>query len=218
MIVDCYFVYDGVVSKTLQHNFQNHEVMTGDEQIVKNSIPWAPWKFIILREYFFAHDLWFHENQRIEDVDWAHKLVHFSSVTQYLPIPVLYYTNSSISTTMTAYKSPETVYSALDASKRLHLLGRTVFADATPEVILKINQLSDALFYNALGTYYLLIDNAKKKAANIIETKNNEPGHVYDSARTKFASKHPVLFSCISNIIAPLGRVMLVIYRRLKKY
>lgn len=43
----------------LQHNFPLREVMTGDDMIEKNSIPYAPWKFIFLRTLVMENNLFF---------------------------------------------------------------------------------------------------------------------------------------------------------------
>ena len=61
LIVDCAYEHPGKVNNTLQHNFPHHEVMTGDEQILRNSIPWAPWKFIFLRSLVVENNLFFDE-------------------------------------------------------------------------------------------------------------------------------------------------------------
>ncbi len=43
LIVDCAYQTPGHESNKLQHNFKHREVMTGDEMIERNSIPYAPW-------------------------------------------------------------------------------------------------------------------------------------------------------------------------------
>lgn len=214
LIVDCYTISNGIVNETLKHNLLHHEVMNGDAMLLNNNIPWAPWKFIIQRNWYVNYGLWFHENQRIEDVDWAYKLVHYANKVQYQPIPVIYYQFSSISTTMTAYKNPETVYSALDASKRVLDLVDTVFLESTEYLRKKVKSLSYTLFNNALRNYYFFYDPVCIKAFNIERSKNNEYIHQYQSIRTRMASKHPLFFSHITNIIAPIARLTLNLYRK----
>lgn len=71
LIVDATYERPGTYNTKLQHNFPYRDIMTGDEQIVKNSIPFAPWKFIFKKDLIIKHNLWFNENERIEDIDCA---------------------------------------------------------------------------------------------------------------------------------------------------
>lgn len=78
LIVDCTYERPGKVNNTLQHNLPHHEVMTGDEQILRNSIPWAPWKFIFLRSLVVDNRLFFDEKSALKILtgytDWYTKL------------------------------------------------------------------------------------------------------------------------------------------------
>ena len=213
LIVDCAYQYPGVESNKLQHNFQHREVMTGDEQIERNSIPYAPWKFIFLRSLMVDNGLFFAEKERIEDVDWVHVLTHHATRTQYQPILFIHYNKTTVSTTMTSYKSPETVYSTLKVGKRLVELTDTTFASSNKNVKGYIRNLGERMFHLGVRSYLFLWDNRKEKANNIKMTAENITGI---SVITKFAIKHPLCFSVVSNIVSPFGKVAMWLYRTIK--
>ena len=163
LIVDCTYERPGKVNNTLQHNFPHHEVMTGDEQILRNSIPWAPWKFIFLRSLVVDNGLFFDEKERIEDIDWVHRLVHKAQRTQYQPILFIHYLKNDASTTMTSYKSPEITYSTLRIGKRLYRLTNTEFSEASDELKTRIKQIGEFTFYLGLRNYLTFGDRVVNK-------------------------------------------------------
>lgn len=213
LIVDCAYQSPGKVSNTLQHNFPNREIMSGDEIIEINSIPYAPWKFIFRRSHMIDNNLFFAENERIEDIDWVHKLVHYAKRVQYQPILFIHYNKTSISTTMTSYKSKETVYSTLRLSKRMHEMLSTTFVESSQGVKAEIGRIGEMMGYLGLRCYFFYYDNIKDKATNIQENLckvNNK------NLLVKTAQKAPALFSFISNIISPFGQIAMYIYRFIK--
>lgn len=146
LIVDCAYERPGKPSNTLQHNFSHREVMTGDEIILKNSIPYAPWKFIFLRSLIIDNNLFFDENERIEDIDWVHRLVHRAKRVQYQPILFVHYLKGDTSTTMTSFKSPVTTYSSMRCGRRLYLLATNDFADSCDELKRAMVNLGENVF------------------------------------------------------------------------
>lgn len=213
LIVDCAYQSPGKESNTLQHNFPHREVMTGDEQIEKNSIPYAPWKFVFLRSLMVDNNLFFAENERIEDVDWVHVLTHHAQRTQYQPILFIHYNKTTVSTTMTSYKSPVTVYSTLRVGKRLASLPDTFFSNSNNNVKKYIKQLSSRMYYIGIRSYFFFYDSIKEKSKNIKDTASENE---YDSRVVYIAKKHPNLFSVISNVLSPIGNIAMYIYRLLK--
>ena len=213
LIVDCAYQSPGKVSNKLQHNFPHRHIMTGDEIIEKNSIPYAPWKFVFRKAHMIENNLFFAEKERIEDIDWVHRLVHYAQRVQYQPILFIHYNKTSISTTMTSYKSKETVYSTLRLSKRMHDMLSTTFADSSPAVKTEIRRIGEMMAYMGLRCYLFYYDNVRNKSANIQENlyivKNG-------NLLVKSAQKMPVLFSFISNILSPLGNLAMYVYRYIK--
>lgn len=210
LIVDCTYEYPGKVNNTLQHNFPHREVMTGDEQILRNSIPWAPWKFIFLRSLVVENELFFDEKERIEDIDWVHRLVHKAKRTQYQPILFIHYLKNNTSTTMTSYKSVETMYSTLRCGVRLYQLAST----CSKELEQNIKIIGEFVFGLGLRNYLTCYDNIKAKRQAIMEyvVPLSIKGNIY----TKCATKAPRTFSILSNFSSFFLPVLLVLRRKWK--
>lgn len=217
LIVDCAYQSPGRESNKLQHNFPHREVMTGDEIIERNSIPYAPWKFIFLRSLILEKNLFFAENERIEDVDWVHLLVHNASRVQYQPILFIHYNKSSISTTMTTYKSCETVYSTLRLGNRLNRMVETVFANSSDNVKHYMSALGERFYYLGLRNYFFFYDKVSMKSACIKDTILIAGRKSAISNRlVRLATFSPKLFSFGTNCLCPLGRMGMNLYRWLK--
>lgn len=214
LIVDCAYQSPGKESNTLQHNFPHREVMTGDEQIERNSIPYAPWKFIFQRSLMVENNLFFIENERIEDVDWVHKLTHQATRTQYQPILLIHYNKSSISTTMTAYSSKEIIYSSLRLALRMYVMINTVFKDSNENLKIYLKWLLGRNCYNPIVCYFFFYDSCKNKAEHIINNISNI--NIRHHTIVSFAIKHPRFFSIISNLISPFGKMGMWLYRTIK--
>lgn len=213
LIVDAVYESPGKIGHKLQHNFSHKEIMAGDEIIVKNSIPYAPWKFIFQRTHIIENKLFFNQNERIEDVDWVHKLVHYAKRVQYQPILFIHYIKNRISTTMTAYKSGETIYSTLRCAQRMHTMIDTVFADSDNSVKVKIRVISETIGYLGLRNYLFFYDKIETKSNNIKTNLNEITGSHFI---LRFAKKMPHIFSLVSNITSPFARCLMFIYQYIK--
>ena len=215
LIVDCAYQSPWKESNTLQHNFPHREVMTGDEQIERNSIPYAPWKFVFQRSLMVDNNLFFAENERIEDVDWVHILTHHATRTQYQPILFVHYNKTTVSTTMTSYKSPETVYSTLRVGKRLVELADTTFAHSNDNVRKYIRHLGERMYYIGIRSYFFFSNSIKNKSNSIKETSKDITGC---SFIVKTAKKYPKTFATISNMTCPFGKMAMWLYRKVKYF
>lgn len=214
LIVDCAYQYPGMESDKLQHNFKHREIMTGDEQIERNSIPYAPWKFIFLKSLIIEKDLFFIEKERIEDVDWVHRLTHHATRTQYQPILMIHYNKSSISTTMSAYHSKEIIYSSLRLTKRMNKMIDTTFKDSNASVINYLRWLMERNCYQPIRCYFFFYDTIETKAKNIVE--NIQDISFNKSLIIKTAQKYPKSFAFITNVISPFGKLCMQLYRIIK--
>lgn len=213
LIVDCAYQSPGKESNTLQHNFPHRVIMTGDEQIEMNSIPYAPWKFVFQRSLMVDNNLFFAENERIEDVDWVHVLTHYATRTQYQPILFIHYNKTTVSTTMTSYKSPETVYSTLRVGKRLIELTETTFANSNDNVKKYIRNLGERMYHIGIRSYLFFCSSIKDKTQNIRDTAADITGCKFI---VKAAKRCPKTFSIVSNIISPFGTFAMWLYRSIK--
>mgnify|MGYP000010339595 FL=1 len=214
LIVDCTYERPGKVNKTLQHNFPHHEVLTGDEQILRNSIPWAPWKFIFLRSLVVDNGLFFDEKERIEDIDWVHRLVHKAQRTQYQPILFIHYLKNDASTTMTSYKSVETMYSTLRCGMRLYKLTTSDFAQCGDEIKQSIQNIGEFVFGLGLRNFLTCKDDflSKRQAIQEIVLPYSERRFFL----TKIAVAMPGAFSRLSNLMAMFSPFLLELRRKWK--
>lgn len=214
LIVDCTYERPGVVNDRLQHNFSNIDVMTGEEQIVRNSLPWAPWKFICLRTFIVDNQLFFSEKERIEDIDWVHKIAHYAKRTQYQPILFIHYIKNDTSTTMTSFFSKETMYSTIRCGRRLYDSLSNEFLHSPDEVKSKVYSVALFVYRLGLKNYLFCKDNVSIKSATIKNTicvSNKKCGILI-----RFAITVPRLYSIISNISALIAPIVIIIYRKCK--
>ena len=214
LIVDCTYERPGKVNNTLQHNFPHHEVMTGDEQILRNSIPWAPWKYIFQRSFIIDNNLFFDENERIEDIDWVHRLVHTAKKTQYQPILFIHYLKNDTSTTMTSYKSTETMYSTLRCGMRLYKLANNEFALCDNTLKQHVQNIGEFVYGIGLRNYLTCHDRITRKKQRIHEIV--APFTTRQNLLTKTAVLVPWTFSFVSNIVSFFLPTLLVCRRKWK--
>lgn len=214
LVCDCSWkIKGGKETSKLQHNFPFTDVMPGDLFIEKNSIPFAPWKYIINRQYIITNNIFFEENERIEDVDWCYKLVHNAQNVQYQPILLIFYIKSDISTTMTAYKTPETIFSTMRMGLRLNKLIETEFRSSSDAVKENLFRTSILFYKIGLRDYFLCNCDISQKVKVINDTLQH-PLHL--TTKLIFIKKHPYLIAYLSNIIAPICKCLLNIYRKYK--
>ena len=188
--------------------------MTGDEQIERNSIPYAPWKFIFLRTLMVDNNLFFAENERIEDVDWVHRLTHYATRTQYQPILLIHYNKSSISTTMTAFSSKEIIYSSLRLAHRMYVMINTIFENSNDNVKNYLKWLLGRNCYNPITCYFFFYDSYNNKTEQIVKNISNID--IKHHIIVDFAIKNPRTFSIISNLVSPFAKWGMWLYRTIK--
>ena len=213
LIVDCAYQTPGKESNKLQHNFPHHEMMTGDEIIEKNTIPYAPWKFIFLKSLVMRENIFFEENERIEDVDWVHLLVHHAKRVQYQPILFIHYNKSDVSTTMTSFKSSVTTFSTLRLGKRLMVMTDTTFAQSSQKIRDYISHLANMFWGIGLRNYFFVYDSISNKRENIIQNIDKTR---MNKKIIRLAYHHPVFFSIITNCSIPISRLAMTVYRKVK--
>ena len=214
LIVDCTYQYFGKENNKLQHNFPNQDVMTGDQIIACNSIPYAPWKFIIERDFIIDKDLFFIEHERIEDVDWVHKVVHYADKVQYQPILFIHYNKYPESTTMSSFFSKEVVYSGLRMANRLRELTSS-FSDVKCQNYMKWLTNRNYFFY--LRACFFFTDNITSKTHHI--SANTHPFEEGADCPfiVKLANRHSVFFAILTNCSSPIAGLLMRLFRLLKR-
>lgn len=214
LIVDCAYQYFGKESNRLQHNFPHREVMSGDQIITCNSIPYAPWKFVIDRYFILEKDLFFIEHERIEDVDWVHKVVHYADRVQYQPILFIHYNKYPDSTTMSSFFSKEVVYSGMRMANRLRNL---VDSFDNPKCREYLMWLTNKNYFVSMRAYFFIIDRLDVKARLINETIHPFLDRSDCSVILRFAVCHPKMFALMTNCSSPIARVLMNLYRQIKQ-
>lgn len=214
LIVDCAYQYYGKESNKLQHNFPHREVMTGDQIIACNSIPYAPWKFIIERDFIVENDSFFIEHERIEDVDWVHKLVLSAERVQYQPILFIHYNKYPTSTTMSYVSSKEVVYSGLRMAHRLWRIKEDNPRSLSYDYL---QGLVNRVYYTSLRSFFFVYDEPKVKSGLIKDLVHPCPmGNDYRYL-LKIVTAHPNFYSYLSNLSVPFARFAIGMYRLFKR-
>ena len=211
LIVDCTYQYFGKENNKLQHNFPNQEVMTGDEIIACNSIPYAPWKFIIERDFIIDKKLFFIEHERIEDIDWVHKVVHYADRVQYQPILFIHYNKYPESTTMSSFFSKEVVYSGLRMANRLRNLVDDFEDEKCRNYLIWLVKRN---YYNNIRAFFFFYDSVAEKQRNILENvivdKKNDK-------LVRFSVSFPYIYSIFTNICIPFSMAIIYTIRKCKQ-
>ena len=215
LIVDCTYERPGVVNDKLQHGFSHLEVMTGDEQIVRNGLPWAPWKFIFLRSLVIEHQIYFKEEERIEDVDWVHRLIHVGQRVQYQPILFVHYIKNDISTTMTSFFSKETMYSTVRCGRRIYDLAERDFADSSEAVRNRVKSTGIVVYNLGIRNYLFCRDKISAKRKSIKEVVSLNSSNEL-TGLLKVAVKMPFFYSLFSNAVALISPCLILLRRKWK--
>lgn len=214
LIVDSAWQDFGKESNKLQHNFPHKEVMTGDQIIACQSIPYAPWKFIVDRCYIIENNLFFIEYERLEDIDWVHKLVLAADYVQYQPILFIHYNKNASSTTMSYISSKDVVYSGVRLAHRLWQLKE----EHTHSLCYGYLQgLVNGVYHSSLRALFFCYDKPSIKEALIKELVHPCRIKKDQSILLRMASTHPLFFSYLTNISVPFARLTIGGYRIIKQ-
>jgi glycosyltransferase involved in cell wall biosynthesis len=74
LMVDSLHYKNGDISCISNYHNNSQELMTGEQFLLTNEVPWVPWCYIYRREFLLKNNLWFEENVRFEDVDFVMKV------------------------------------------------------------------------------------------------------------------------------------------------
>lgn len=194
----------GNPNNRLVHNFKNLEVMTGREFMVKNSLPYAPWKYVFKKSIMVDNNVWFEENVNCEDVDWTHKLAFYANTMQYIPMLLTHYVLLPFSETGAEYKNINTIRNRLFCAQRVLELCSIYVRPAERQYI---SSVAMNTFYvglrNMLGSFASPLKKYKIIEQYFIPNVNGE----MEGFILNFASCYPYLFSIFSTVMSPFARV-----------
>ncbi|MFI3278463.1 MAG: glycosyltransferase family 2 protein [Rikenellaceae bacterium] len=145
LFCDSVYCFKGCLGTKLQLDFKHQYVMSGEEFIKKNGYAYAPWRFVVNREFYNSYDIKFVENCRIEDVDWSFKLIYYAKKMQYQPILLIYYIKSDTGTMDTMHRNYETLLANVVAANRTYDLVGSLYKDSSVKD--RLADVADS-FYN----------------------------------------------------------------------
>lgn len=197
------------------HNFKNQEIMTGRLFMIKNSLPYAPWKYIFKKSLMVDNNVWFEENVNCEDVDWTHKLAFYAKKMQYLPLLLTHYVLLPLSETGAEYKNINTIRNRFYCGKRVLSLS-TLYTEPEEQKYLygvSMNTYNVGL-RNMCGSYVSPLTKYRIIEHYFLSTRQS----VKDSKGLllNWAFYFPYCFSVFSTIISPFARLYIVVNRLVK--
>lgn len=192
------------------------DVMAGDEFIARGTVPFQPWNYVFLLSFAIENEVYFVEHEPIEDVDWVYLLLHCAQRVQHQPILLVHNVISASSTSMSSHIFHNTVYSHLRLSRRLQNLHDTRFQHSSTATKEQVLQAREITLYRGLRQLFFFGDKARIKAKNIRENAAGPSGAHQVPRLNRLARRHPVAFATISNLLSPLARRAMLVWRRYK--
>ncbi len=106
------------------HNLRDLGTLSGQEYMIKASLPFGPTRYIFRKSIMVGNDVWFAENCSSEDVDWTHMLALYAEKMRFVPIVGYHYVLEENSTTGTEFRNKERVFDRIRCGYRVYNLIR----------------------------------------------------------------------------------------------
>ena len=214
LVMDSIWQIDGAEENhALQHNLKFETIMTGDEFIEKNGIPFAPWKFVCDRDFLLAKDIFFKERTRIEDVDWSFRVAHAAERIRYLRQPIIHYMQYRGQTTSMALVDANTTYDTIALANVLVSIAKDTTCDFSAKVREFMIGIADNFFRMGIRNYFFFYDCMDKKVKHIQSyARRNCAKNIF----CIIADISPVFYACITNMLSPVGRIVALVHLRHK--
>lgn len=139
-------------NRTFGYEAKNHPgVMTGQEFIASQEIPWVPWCYIYRKDYLLKNNLQFTENTRFEDVDFVLQATVLAKKMNFEPIILAQhwiYTGQ----TSAVSNNPDLIHDLLYLSHRIGEVSK--MEGITPEAT-KTLKYQYCFHYNMVVTRFL---------------------------------------------------------------
>lgn len=187
----------------LVHNFKNHEIMTGKEFMLKNSLSWSPWKFLFKRSLMLDNSVFFEEKVVCEDVDWTFRISLLANRMQYQPILLNHYVLWNNSVTASEYKNIKFIYNRMFCACRVRKL---LFSCENKEEQKYICDVSNVLYFSAVKYYVCFTTSVKDKVNAIRRYMKADDNY---SIFLSFVVKYPYLYSLISTLVSPIFKLII---------
>ncbi len=198
-------------SNQQQLNFKYTDITDGISFVKKNGWVFAPWRLCVRKDFLLSNNIKFEENVRIEDVDWAVKLLFYAKKVQYLPIILIHYNKGTTGTTDNMFKNYETLKSNIIAGNRTYELANTLYSYS--EIKYSVLNVADYYYYYSckcmLGLYCSI--SQKMKLLKLIPKDLKSQYFL-----VRFVKHYSTLFCYISTLTIPLYRILIIIKKRKK--
>ena len=207
LVSDSAFQFKGHESNKLQLNLPFREICDSVEFVKKNGIVLAPWRLCILRSFYLVHDFDFPEFCRIEDVDWACRVLYYAKRMIYQPILLVHYNKAETGQTDNMYRNVDILKANTMAGKRTWDVAMTLYENSPlQQTIFNVAEM----YFNYTCRYMFGMFQSfhiKRMIIDLIPIEKSQYKLV------NFALKYPLSFSMVSNLSVPLFRVLRLIIR-----
>lgn len=209
-VSDSAWQFKGHESNKLQLNLPYKEVCSGWEFIKQNGAIFAPWRMCIQRSFYLEYDLKFPERCRIEDVDWACRVLYYAKRMQYAPILLVHYIKAESGQTDNMYRNEEILRANTIAGNRTWEVATTLYVDSPVQDSIK--NIAE-MYYNYSCRYLFgMLKRVKVKRGIIGLIAISDSRYPL----VNFALKHTTLFCVLSNLGVPAFRVLRIMKRWVK--
>ncbi len=215
LVCDAAWQIRGKEAYVLQHDYKFQEIMPGEEFLIKNGIPHAPWKYVIRKQMFLEHNLNFTPKVRIEDADWALKLTYYTKKMQYKPLLLVHYNRGAGSTTWDSYKDFSTIKDVIKMSRRIINLNHNELIESDIATKKKIEHIAYSVLIHGIKTMNAVTlhisekNNILKNNLDIIRIQNKHNNNILNY----ILLNHTLLFCYTTSIIAPFYHPIIKICR-----
>lgn len=192
------------------YGFKCLETMSGRDFLVKNSLPYAPTRYIFRKSLMVDNDVWFAENCSSEDVDWTHKLALYAATMRFAPIVAYHYVLDENSTTGAEFRNKERVFDRIRCGYRVFTLSELCKIGGGKTQIHNVAAATlryGIIFLNALFTSPL----EKRRIL-----RQYVPDEV-NLGSLNLVKKVPLAYSVFSTLAAPVFRSLIILRRIIRR-
>ena len=206
-VSDSAFQFKGHESNTLQLNLPFREIADSVEFVKKNGIVLAPWRLCILRSFYLEHHFEFPEFCRIEDVDWACRVLYYTKRMTYQPILLVHYNKAETGQTDNMYRNVEILRANTMAGRRTWDIAKTLYENnPLQQTIFNVAEM----YFNFTCRYMFGMFTSIQVKQNIIKLIPTQKSRF---KLVNMAMYHTIFFCIVSNLGVPLFRVLRLIIR-----
>ena len=193
----------------LVHCFRDTSIMSGRLFFVVNSLPYAPWKYMFKKSLMVDNNIFFEERVSCEDVDWCHRMAFVAGTMKYEPVLLTHYVLSKESQTSVEYKNPATVFHRLFCGARLYSLMDICDSE---EAMIRMRHVARETLQNGVIFLNALATSPKEKAKAL---RQYVPQDKSWTGVLGFAARYPYVYACLSTVIVPFFRFLVITKRKL---